>query len=457
MFALANGHIGLRANLDEGEPFGLPGTYLDGFYELRPLPYAEAGYGYPESGQTVVNVTNGKIIRLLVEDEPFDVRYGELRHHERVLDLRAGVLRRSAEWVSPTGRAVRVSSTRLVSFTQRAMAAIEYEVEPLDGAHPGGAPVGARGQRGAARHGDGDPRAAAALAAPLNARVRTSHGHPRACSSTRPRRARCASAAAMDHVIDGPAETDVAIENFDDLARLTVTADLEPGTPLRIVKFIAYGWSAQRSVPAIARPGGGGPGRGQARRLGRAGQGAARPISTTTGSAPTSRSTATPSFSRRSDSRCSTPSRPGPEASSGDPGQGSDRPGLRRTHLLGHRGVRAADAHLRRPSRGAAMRCGGGTPRSVSPVPARSRSACAAPPSPGGRSTARSARATGPPARPHFTSTPTSPTPSPATTTSTQDDEFDRRRRGRAAGARRRGCGARSVTTIPPVGSASTA
>src|SRR5204862_5936155 len=61
VFALANGHIGLRGNLDEGEPFGLPGTYLNGFYELHPLPYAEAGYGYPESGQSVVNVTNGKI------------------------------------------------------------------------------------------------------------------------------------------------------------------------------------------------------------------------------------------------------------------------------------------------------------------------------------------------------------------------------------------------------------
>ena len=52
VFALSNGHIGLRGNLDEGEPHGLPGTYLNGFYELRPLPYAEAGYGYPESGQT---------------------------------------------------------------------------------------------------------------------------------------------------------------------------------------------------------------------------------------------------------------------------------------------------------------------------------------------------------------------------------------------------------------------
>src|ERR1700732_2658118 len=129
LFALSNGHIGLRGNLDEGEPHGLPGTYLNGFYEVRPLPYAEAGFGYPEDGQTVVNVTNGKIIRLLVEDEPFDVRYGVLRHHERVLDLRAGVLRRTAEWVSPTGREVRVSSTRLVSFTQRAVAGILHEGE----------------------------------------------------------------------------------------------------------------------------------------------------------------------------------------------------------------------------------------------------------------------------------------------------------------------------------------
>ncbi|CFH19995.1 sugar phosphorylase [Mycobacterium tuberculosis] len=29
LFALSNGHIGLRGNLDEGEPFGLPGTYLN--------------------------------------------------------------------------------------------------------------------------------------------------------------------------------------------------------------------------------------------------------------------------------------------------------------------------------------------------------------------------------------------------------------------------------------------
>src|ERR1700759_361399 len=132
VFSLSNGHIGMRGNLDEGEPYGLPGTYLNSFYETRPLPYAEAGYSYPEDGQSIVDVTNGKIIRLLVEDEPFDVRYGQLEEHERVLDLRAGTLTRNVLWTSPAGRRMRLRSTRLVSLAQRGVAAIEYVVEAVD-------------------------------------------------------------------------------------------------------------------------------------------------------------------------------------------------------------------------------------------------------------------------------------------------------------------------------------
>jgi alpha,alpha-trehalose phosphorylase len=249
VFALSNGHIGLRANLDEGEPFGLPGTYLNGFHELRPLPYAEAGYGYPEVGHTVVNVTNGKIIRLLVEDEPFDVRYGELRKHERVLDLRAGVLRRTAEWVSPTGTAVRVASTRLVSFTQRAVAAILYEVEPLDG----GLPVVIQSELIANEQMPevgGDPRAAAALAAPLESEQHES-ADLRAILVHVAKRSRLRMSAAMDHVVEAPDGYETDVECYYDLGRLTITADLVPGKPLRIVKLLAYGWSGERSLPAV--------------------------------------------------------------------------------------------------------------------------------------------------------------------------------------------------------------
>jgi alpha,alpha-trehalose phosphorylase len=106
LFTLSNGHIGVRGNLDEGDPASMPGTYLASFYEARPLPYAEAGYGYPESGQTVLNVTDGKLIRLLVDDEPLDLRYGEILSHGRVLDPRRGVLERVFDWRSPTGKKV---------------------------------------------------------------------------------------------------------------------------------------------------------------------------------------------------------------------------------------------------------------------------------------------------------------------------------------------------------------
>ncbi|HEY5835329.1 glycoside hydrolase family 65 protein [Streptomyces sp.] len=249
VFALSNGHIGWRGNLDEGEPYGLPGSYLNGLYELHPLPYAEAGYGYPESGQTVINVTNGKLIRLLVDDEPFDLRYGTIRFHERELDLRAGVLRRTCEWVSPAGRAVRVRSTRMVSFRQRAVAAIAYEVEPLDGQ------VRLVVQSELAANEElpvtpGDPRVAAALLSPLRAEEHFADGtRLRLIHSTT--RSRLRVAAAADHRVSGPGGTQISAESNDDVSRLTVTSVVESGQRLRLEKFVAYGWSAARSLPAL--------------------------------------------------------------------------------------------------------------------------------------------------------------------------------------------------------------
>jgi alpha,alpha-trehalose phosphorylase len=249
VFALSNGHIGWRGNLDEGEPYGLPGSYLNGVYELRPLPYAEAGYGYPESGQTVINVTNGKLIRLLVEDEPFDVRYGELRAHERCLDFRAGVLERSAEWASPAGRTIRVSSVRLVSLVQRSVAAICYEVGPVD------APVRIVVQSELVANEqlpapDGDPRVAAVLEAPLVEEEHAANG-ARAGLVHSTRHSGLRVAAVMDHTVDGPSATQTHAESFPHLGRVTVTSTLEPGQRLRLVKFVAYGWSGARSLPAV--------------------------------------------------------------------------------------------------------------------------------------------------------------------------------------------------------------
>jgi alpha,alpha-trehalose phosphorylase len=250
IFALSNGHIGLRGNLDEGDPAGLPGTYLNGFHENRPLPYAEAGFGFPQSGETIVNVTDGKIIRLLVDDEPFDVRYGRVERHERTLDFRRGTLRREVDWVSPAGQAVRVTSTRMVSFIQRAVAAVLYEVEPVG--DPARVVVQSElvaNEPSTSRQDD--PRAAAALESPLISE-RSMCRDTRAVLVHRTRSSRLRVGAAMDHVVEGPEGTETSSDSFDDLARVTVATDLDVGQRLRVVKFMSYGWSAQRALPAIA-------------------------------------------------------------------------------------------------------------------------------------------------------------------------------------------------------------
>ncbi|WP_199433309.1 glycoside hydrolase family 65 protein [Qaidamihabitans albus] len=248
-FALSNGHIGLRGTLEEAEPRGLPGTYLNGFYEQHPLPYAEAGYGYPEAGQTVVNVTDGKIIRLLVEDEPLDVRYGHTAEHSRMLDFRSGTLHRDTVWTSPTGRRVRVHTERLVSFTQRAVAAISYEVEPLDDEIQ----IVAQSDLLAnepIESDTSDPRVSAALASPLANELSYAKDY-RAVLVHRTRRSGLRVAAAMDHQLftNNGLRTDITVE--DDLARLTIAVDVPKGEKLRLIKYLGYGWSAQRSIPAL--------------------------------------------------------------------------------------------------------------------------------------------------------------------------------------------------------------
>jgi trehalose/maltose hydrolase-like predicted phosphorylase len=186
---------------------------------------------------------------LLVDDEPFDVRYGELHEHERVLDMRAGTLTRHVCWTSPAGRRVDVRSTRLVSLAQRGVAAIEYVVEAVDEF------VRATVQSELVANEDqpqpsADPRVAAVLLNPLEP-VQHDKGEQGALLVHRTRSSRLMMAAAMEHEIDVPGRVEVSTDAGEDWARTTVICGLKPGEKLRIVKFLAYGWSSLRSRPAL--------------------------------------------------------------------------------------------------------------------------------------------------------------------------------------------------------------
>ena len=87
MSALGNGYLGMRGCPEEGGPNAENGTFINGFYETRPIVYGEDAYGFARTGQTICNVTDSKIIKLFVDDEPFWLSDAHLLRFDRRLNM----------------------------------------------------------------------------------------------------------------------------------------------------------------------------------------------------------------------------------------------------------------------------------------------------------------------------------------------------------------------------------
>src|ERR671918_2937087 len=136
ILALGNGYIGMRGCPEEGGPNAENGTFINGFYETRPIVYGEEAYGFAKPGQTIVNVTDSKIIKLFVDDEPFWLPNARFLNYDRRLNMRSGTLDREILWETPAGKQVRITSRRLVSFVHRHVAALSYQGTLLNAAAP---------------------------------------------------------------------------------------------------------------------------------------------------------------------------------------------------------------------------------------------------------------------------------------------------------------------------------
>jgi alpha,alpha-trehalose phosphorylase len=136
LFAVANGYLGMRGNPEEGRPAYAHGTFVNGFHETWPIRHAEAAFGFARTGQTIVNVPDTKVMKIYVDDEPLTFGTADLEFYERSLDFRDGLLRRNLVWRTPSGKRVRIHSTRMVSMTQRHLAFHTLEITMLTGDAP---------------------------------------------------------------------------------------------------------------------------------------------------------------------------------------------------------------------------------------------------------------------------------------------------------------------------------
>ena len=111
-FALANGFIGMRGNLEEGSAAGaetIQGSFLNGVFDSEPIVYGEKAYGYAKNHETICNVMDAKSLILYADGERLDLGVCSVQDHKRVLDMRAGTLKRSFTWHTKSGAVLSVS------------------------------------------------------------------------------------------------------------------------------------------------------------------------------------------------------------------------------------------------------------------------------------------------------------------------------------------------------------
>jgi alpha,alpha-trehalose phosphorylase len=243
VFAVANGYLGLRGTPEEGTPIHEGGAVLNGFHETWPIVYPEDAYGLARVGQTIVNATDGTIIRLFVDDEPFDLATTRILRFERVLDMQIGVLSREVEFQTRRGQRMLVRSRRLASLEHRHLAAMDYEVVALDAA----VRIAISSELvtyGPAEASD-DPRRGKGFAekvlVPKSARA---SDHCAVLEMTT-RNSGLELACGMEHAIGFAGDLRVETSAQGDGARLVLLADLAPEQPLRLSKFVAYHWAAR--------------------------------------------------------------------------------------------------------------------------------------------------------------------------------------------------------------------
>jgi alpha,alpha-trehalose phosphorylase len=251
MLALGNGYLGMRGCPEEGGPYAENGTFINGLYETRPIVYGEDAYGFARTGQTICNVTDSKIIRLFVDDEPFSLPNAHLLNYDRRLNMKLGTLDREILWETPAGKQVSITSRRLVSFQNRHVAAISYCVTLLNAQ----AFVVISSEMVANKtsvHDEGsDPR----LARALSGRVlhsRASYSRDRRivlCHATE--KSRFTLACTTDNALESSCSHSYKVAHTGDFGQVVFTIEAQPGCQIQLTKYMVYHTSQTASADEL--------------------------------------------------------------------------------------------------------------------------------------------------------------------------------------------------------------
>ena len=196
-------------------------------------------------------MTDSKTIKLFVDDEPFWLPNANLLSYDRRLNMKSGTLDREIVWETPAGKQVSITSRRLVSFANRHVAAISYQVTLLDAAASLVISSEMAAHEPVAHTNSEDPRQARVFAG-RGLHPRTSYANDRRivlCHATE--KSRLTLTCATDHLLETSCQHAHKVAYTEDFGQVAFTIEAKPNCPIHLIKYMVYHTSQTASVEEL--------------------------------------------------------------------------------------------------------------------------------------------------------------------------------------------------------------
>jgi len=239
LFSVGNGYLGMRGNFVEGRPVIQSGTYINGFHETWPIVYGEDAFGFAKTGQTMLNVTDARQIKLYVDDEPFVLPNATLMLYERILDMQAGALERKVLWETPSGKQVLIETKRIVSLEHRHLAAISFQVTVLNDRAPVVISSKMLGNQ-PNQVGQDDPRQSKGFDEQVLEPQLHYGDDQRLLMGHKARNSGMTIACGTDHRIETECPYHYTATCGEDVSKVVYSIEAQPGQPIQLIKYITY-------------------------------------------------------------------------------------------------------------------------------------------------------------------------------------------------------------------------
>ncbi|WP_432245488.1 glycoside hydrolase family 65 protein [Arthrobacter sp. G.S.26] len=128
LFALGNGHLGIRGAHWAPADADLPGSFINGLHEIWDIKHAENAFGFARTGQRIVYIPDANNFTVVIDGEALSLAESEVLEYRRSVDFATGAYECRIRWQCRSGATVTTTERRAVGFRSRGSLGISLEV-----------------------------------------------------------------------------------------------------------------------------------------------------------------------------------------------------------------------------------------------------------------------------------------------------------------------------------------